>query len=348
MLSPEQISWTEKFVGFRLSDSEVPAGSGMSDGEDPSAGGIIDSIKGLFKSKPQRPVPRADLGKPQQDRASELMEAMPDDDRAKVQKLLSQAKGDEKKYLTKAVASKHSAAELEVFYKEIAGKDQKWMDENLHLIGLSSGKGIKQQWHDSCGPTTVQAMMGELDPVYALKLHKENKDVTKSNEADGEAMDPKMAEEQRAMLEDRGGGVAVSRDQHEGTGKGMNITNLLGDQTPKIGLKFSLEGTETDEKMTKGLNDAAIALKKGLPVPVRVGGAAGGHAVLMTGIDDGPPRRISFHDPWDGKTLVFTEEQIKTNKINIAGWTKMTHVWAPSEDEPTPAAPPPPAPSGGV
>ena len=40
-------------------------------------------------------------------------------------------------------------------------------------MGLAKGKGIKQQWHDSCAPTTMQAMMGELDPIYALKLHEE-------------------------------------------------------------------------------------------------------------------------------------------------------------------------------
>ena len=63
---------------------------------------------------------------------------------------------------------------------------------------------------------------------------------------------------------------------------------------------------------------------------MRVGGDNGGHIVMMTGIDDGPPRRYSFHDPWDGKTLVFTDKQISSNNIDIAGWKKMTHIYKPS------------------
>ena len=214
-----------------------------------------------------------------------------------------------------------------IFAKKIKGKDQKWLDENLHLVGLSEGKGIKQQWHDSCGPTTVQAMMGELDPLYALKLHEENTDITSVDDSDGTKKNSKMAAEQKTILEGHGG-IAASRDSH---GQGMSLGGTLNEQTDKIGLKFETESVADDAGMTKGLDAAQQALKQGLPVPVRVGGDGGGHFVLMTGVEDGPPRRYSFHDPWDGKTLVFTDEQIKKNQINIAGWTKMTHIYKPSE-----------------
>jgi Papain-like cysteine protease AvrRpt2 len=225
------------------------------------------------------------------------------------------------------LASKHSAAELEAFSKKIAGKDQKWLNDNLHLVGQSNGKGIKQQWHDSCGPTTVQAMMGELDPIYALKLHEQNTDITSVDDSDGERRNPLMAEQQKTWLEGHGG-TAVSRD---GTGgQGMPLDGLLNEQTSKIGLKFQIESTSGDGKMDDALSKAEKALKRGMPVPVRVGSGSGGHFVLMTGVDSGPPRRYSFHDPWEGKTLVFTDDQIKKNQINIAGWTQMTHIYEPS------------------
>jgi hypothetical protein len=130
------------------------------------------------------------------------------------------------------------------------------------------------------------------------------------------------------MLESHGG-IAVSRS-NETDGQGMVLDGLLNEQTGKIGVKFNIESASGDTAMGKALDDAEKALKGGLPVPVRVGGDSGGHFVLMTGVDAGPPRRYSFHDPWDGKTLVFTDEQIKTNNINIAGWTKMTHIFNPS------------------
>jgi hypothetical protein len=336
MLTAEKRKWIEDILGVTVPQgngvdgppvgAEAQAGAG-----DEAGGGVWDTIKGWFggkkKPEPQKPVPRADLGQPQQDRADKLLGAMSDDDRKKVQKLLDDAPADQKKYLTKAIATKHTAAEIEAFARKIAGKDQKWMDENLHLVGLSEGKGIKQQWADSCGPTTVQAMKGELDPIYALKLHEENTDITKADDSDGTDLNAKMAAEQKKNLEDHGG-IAVNRDHH---GAGMTLTGHLNEQTDKLGVKFDIESVGTDDGMTKGLNDAEAALKKGLPVPVRVGGDNGGHFVLMTGVEDGPPRRYSFHDPWEGKTLVFTDEQIKQNKINIAGWTKMTHIYNPSE-----------------
>jgi len=256
---------------------------------------------------------------------------MSDDDKAKVQKVLKDAAPEAKKYLTKAISTKHSAAEIEAFAKKIAGKDQAWMDENLHLVGLSEGKGIKQQWHDSCGPTTIEAMTGELDPIYALKLHEENTDITTVDKKNATKINANMAEDQRAKLEGHGG-AAVSRSGSGG--KGMALNGILGEQKDKTGLNFEnidLEAGDLDAKMTKGLDEAQKSLKAGLPVPVRVGNGGGdGHFVLMTGVDDGPPRRYSFHDPWEGKTVVFSDEQIKKGKLDIAGWTKLTDVFNPS------------------
>ena len=36
--------------------------------------------------------------------------------------------------------------------------------------GAKVGPGIRQQWEMSCGPTTVQLLHGQTDPIYALKL----------------------------------------------------------------------------------------------------------------------------------------------------------------------------------
>jgi hypothetical protein len=327
MSTAEQVAWIRTVLNV-----EVPMDG---NGKDGGKGGIKDKIKALFakkpKPKPVAPIPRADLGKPQQDRADKLLGDMSKDDKEKVQKVLTSATPEAKKYLTKAIANKHSAAEIEAFAKKIAGKNQAWMDENLHLVGLSQGKGIKQQWHDSCGPTTIQAMTGELDPIYALKLHEENTDMTSVDNTEATKINPKMAEEQRAELEGHGG-VAASRSKD--TGKGMGLKGILGEQKDKTGLQFEnidLEAGDLDAQMTKGLDEAQKSLKAGLPVPVRVGnGGAGGHFVLMTGVDDGPPRRYSFHDPWEGKTDIFSEEQIKSGKLNIAGWTNLTDVFNPS------------------
>jgi hypothetical protein len=279
---------------------------------------------------PAAPVPRADLGAAQQDRADKALLGLSADDQVKVKKLLSEAKGDEKKYITKALSSKHSAAELEAFAKKIAGKDEKWLNDNLHLVGETGGVGIKQQWHDSCAPTTLQAMHGEIDPIYALKLHEESSKLTSADDDDATKLNPKLAAEQKALLEGAGGVAKPRAPGKSAGGQGVSLGGLFNSQTPTTGVKFEVEPITGDAEMDKALNDAETALKGGLPVPVRVGSGSDGHAVLMTGVDPGPPRRYSFHDPWDGKTLVFTDAQIKSNNIDIAGWTKMTHLYKPS------------------
>jgi hypothetical protein len=160
-----------------------------------------------------------ELGKAQTDRADKLLGAMSKEDQAKVGELLEKAKPEEMKYLQKALASSHSAAELDAFYKAIAGKDKAWMDANLHVVGDSKGQGIKQQWECSCGPTTIQAMKGELDPIYALKLRTENPHLTEAKDDDATALNPNMAAEQKSILVGHGG-IATNRDT---TGQGMSV-----------------------------------------------------------------------------------------------------------------------------
>jgi hypothetical protein len=63
--------------------------------------------------------------------------------------------------------------------------------------------GLFQRWNDSCGPTTAQITRGEADPVYARQLHKDGLNNPDPNSA--------TAKEQRRVLEDVGGGTAVSR-----------------------------------------------------------------------------------------------------------------------------------------
>ena len=339
MATVEKAAWLQTMLGVQLKPAGAAAPGAARDDDAPSGGDgsatgffgdALTMVTKLFA--PKKPVPRADLGPTQQTRSDKLLGEMSPEDKAKVQKLLDDAKGDEKKYLTKALASKHSAADLEAFAEKIKGKDQKWRDENLHLVGLAKGKGIKQQWHDSCAPTTMQAMMGELDPIYALKLHEENKNLTKADDDSPTAINPKMAAEQKAILESHEG-VAKPRaeDKAEG-GEGMRLSGALNETSDTTGLKFDTTPVSEDEDLGKGLDSASAALKGGLPVPCRVSsdGGDGGHAVLLTGVDPGPPRRFSFHDPWEGETVVFTEDQIKKHEIDIAGWSKLTHIYLPS------------------
>ena len=265
-------------------------------------------------------------------RADEKMQKLSAEDQKKVQALLDGAKSDkERQYLTKGLAAGHSAAELEEFAKKISGKDEKWLNDNLRLVGDSHGKGIEQQWSYSCGPTTVEAIKGELDPLYALKVREENPNFQSADNADATKLNPKLAEDQKQMLQG-GGGVATSRDDPEGKGAGLVFKTLLNKQTDSTGLVYDSKVLGSDVAVGDALNTMEDGVKKGVPVPITVGDSAHpyAHAALVVAVDDGPPRTFTIHDPYYGKTDTFTEDQIKNDQVSVGGWNHVGVVFPPS------------------
>jgi hypothetical protein len=285
------------------------------------------------------------LGTMQQGRAASFEKNLSPEDSTKYHALLDGAKSaPEKQFITKGLAANHSVAELEAFAQKIAGKSADWMRDNLSLTGNSDGKGIKQQWHDSCGPTTFEAVQGELDPLYALKMHEDNKKLTEADDDNARKLNPKMAADQKTVLtSDVLGqrGVAVNRDQSGG--KGMWIGPALDSVQASTGLVYSQEPVPAGAAMSASVSKMAAAVAKGEPVPILIGAATGNqlHYVLLTATEPGPPRLFVVHDPWDGKTVMRTEEQIKGGKIDLAGWNVIRYVEMP-RPAPPPARPAPP------
>ena len=294
------------------------------------------------------PSPRAGLGPVQVNRARELVSRMPPPDRDKVQGMVGKAMEGERPYLVKALASGHSAAELAAFHAQVAGKPQTWMRNNLHLVGNTHGKGVKQQWANSCVPTTVQAVRGELDPIYALRTNQQNPDLTRADDKDGMRLNPRLAAEQRAELRDSksdGDNRAGTKLPHLGEGD-RDIVKHLGRAT---GLKFTVKSVipealyynddkemQAPQAMDEAIADVKSSLKAGLPVPLAVVKVSDGHEfgmhtkfkmilashmVLCTKYEPGPPPRYTVHDPASGNTLVMTEAELRTGKLPLHLWT---------------------------
>ena len=332
---PEYDAWVQQTLGLDVA-SHRSAGSGSG-----GVGRAVTKIKKMLK--PKKPVPRASLGPAQTARATNLLDKMPEKDRADVEAILTKAKPAEKQYVEKALATNHTARDIKTFYAKISGKDAKWMGMNLHVVGEPSGKGIKQQWRDTCGPTTVQAMMGELDPIYALKLRTENPNLDSVDGDSGTKKNPKAAAEQKRILE-KDGGKAVSRSSGQqdkladggDRDYGMELDGALNDKKGTTGLEFAIKAIDPT-KIDDSLTEMDDAVRGGLPVPLRLADAAGhGHFVLLTGEDPGPPRRYSIHDPWEGKTTTVTEKQIKSGTFKIAGYNRISHFFKPDPVKPKP------------
>jgi len=94
------------------------------------------------------------------------------------------------------------------------------MQDHLKLTGSSTGTGVQQQFMMACNVTTAEAVRGELDPIYALKVHDDNPNLGKLDDKNPDRMNPNLAAEQRAMLTSHyngsqgnfGGGEATPRD----------------------------------------------------------------------------------------------------------------------------------------
>lgn len=91
------------------------------------------------------------------------------------------AKRVESALILKAVAArksqyeKHEAEarkEIDAFAGEIRGEDTAKLTEQTSLRDAGGGTGLQQKFTMSCGPTTIQIIHGEADPIYALDISK--------------------------------------------------------------------------------------------------------------------------------------------------------------------------------
>ncbi len=92
--------------------------------------------------------------------------------------LLTSAGSDtERAFIAKALASGHTVAEVTTFATAIRGMSDAWLIQNLNVLQVTSatdtggGTGIIQQFGNSCGPTSVQVLRAEADPIYAFSLN---------------------------------------------------------------------------------------------------------------------------------------------------------------------------------
>jgi len=295
---------------------------------------------------PEAVRPTADgkiLGAHQAGRVKTKYADLTSKDKDKFDDLLLKAKSEsEQRYIYKALAAGHTVEEIKTFAGRIRGKNAAWMQNNLRLTGSTTGTGIQQQWSTSCNITAVQAVRGEMDPIYSLKVHDENPNFATVDNADATKKNPKLAAEQKAGLETAYGGtkwgahtgVAVARGA--AGGKGRFADDMLNDLKKTTGLKFTpkiVGGAGADLTLDQARASIDTALDKGMPVPLVIGDNGAkkyGHYVLVTGKTKGPPKKYTIHDPWSGKTVTRTEDDLKNGTINIAGWNHIGSIDDPS------------------
>lgn len=293
----------------------------------------------LSKGYPQVLTPQA------ASRAQRKLATLSPAERRVYEDALAQAKSDkERAYITKAFAACHTPQECASFGKGIRGKDDKWMQDNLSLTGSSKGTGVQQQWSHSCNATTAQAIRGQMDPVYALKTHQENPNWGRVDGTDATKQNPKLAAEQQTLLTSeysgsaagRHSGVAVGRDQLGGSGRWGD--DLFNRQKGSTGVQYTNEKAPANP--TARIDEG---LKTGAPVPIVIGNGADQytHYVLVTGSQPGPPAVYIIHDPWSGKSVQRSADDIKNGRIDLAGSNQVTAIDVPKAVPREPPGKPP-------
>jgi hypothetical protein len=278
------------------------------------------------------------MGESQGTRADATLKKLPEADQKAVKVLMDATKSEaEKQYLLKGVAAGHTVAELKAFAKKVQGKDATWMRDNLSLTGSSTGSGVRQQWSHSCNATAAQAVKGQMDPLYALKLHEENPNLDQADAKDGTKMNPKLAAEQKAGLESKYKGSVVAAKDSKGAAKPISSTkgvgrwadDLLNNQSDTTGITYS---TQQDPPIADAMKSIDSGVGKGQPVPIVIGNSPGeyGHYVVVTGMTKGPPKQYTIHDPGSGKTVVRSEVEMSGGNLKISGWSQITAIENPS------------------
>ena len=85
--------------------------------------------------------------------------------------------GPQEAFLFKAVAAGARAGDLEVFANKIQGMEVKELLMSLSPVP-EGGESMVQQYADFCSTTTVVIVRAMFDPIYALELRENNKDIS--------------------------------------------------------------------------------------------------------------------------------------------------------------------------
>src|SRR6185436_4267376 len=134
-------------------------------------------------------------------RANAALDRMSHEDHARFARALAGAKTDEERaVLLKALVSGSPPSDIEWLGSQIHGKGHDWLLSQTTLTDPGeAGGGVQQQFETTCGSTTVEAMRGTYDPVWALRMHQHNPKMGHVDVTDPWNLNPNLAADQKAL-----------------------------------------------------------------------------------------------------------------------------------------------------
>jgi hypothetical protein len=297
----------------------------------------------------------------QASRAELRVLGLPDSEFSALRSLLEQAGSDmEWAFLLKAAAAQRSISDITAFAERIRGMSERWLMRNLMVVDLANDltpgeadpeeRGIMQQYGNSCGPTSVQLIHAQADPIYALELRSAGPiDQAPDNAVSNPETiaNQQLANEQAAMLNAHvatGGNAPTNRTNPAGGAWVETDMNALSAAT---GVTYTTQIIGAGITQEDAINTLKTGLASGVQVPIIVGGGLGAkntsHYVMVL-IASG--NRFLIHDVATGDTVWRNEDEFRSNTLHLPSlWNFFVAIDVPTLTPPP--LPQPPAPTGG-
>ncbi|MFC7915728.1 peptidoglycan-binding protein [Streptomyces sp. NPDC057386] len=257
------------------------------------------------------------------ERAGQRMETLSAGDRARMEKLLHDAKTpQERAYLMKALAAGYSVDEVAAFGGKIHGKDPRWLQEHLAPVTTSydpSQKGQESQdfngklWDqdgETCVPSSTVTARAMVDPVYALEL---------TGGPDGTDDDPehfrkRLTDEQLRLHEEGDGSNSGWPWNRHPSGMDKDGQEEISEKelSPHTGDQYDQQSMDGPDDRRNVLPDIEKSVAEGKPVPINIErydkDGRHGHSMMIIGHEG---NKLQIYNPWGVTTWVTEEEFIK-------------------------------------
>ena len=266
-------------------------------------------------------------------RAVARIDEIPENEYLQFRQLMYYAgSGAELAYICKALAAERTVGDIATFANTIRGKDRPWLLANLNVADENvaqggSASGIQQQWQMACGPTSVQTIRAQNDPIYALSL-------TAAGPVSGASWaNLPMTVEQGAILIGHG-----SMPTPLGTaGQGAWVESDLNNISSATGVTYAFTAVNAlapvnpaGGEVDKAVDSIIAFLNQGIQVPILIGGGPNVTAHYVMGLR-AQGDQILINDPGSGTTTWVGRQAFLTNTLApplswpfLAGYDKPT------------------------
>lgn len=248
--------------------------------------------------------------------------------------LLTAAGSDtERAFICKALVSGHTITEITAFAGTIHGMSDAWLLQNLNVFRVSSaadtaaGTGIIQQFVNSCGPTSVQMIRADADPIYALSLNSAGPIGTAPSFAvsnPASITNAPLASEQSTMLTSHaaaGTGIAPINRVTPTPQGGAWVESDMNARRAATGVEYTRRDIDGGFSIDDALAVINVNVGMGIDVPIIVGSGPGSFAHYVVVVRKSGSR-YQIHDVWNGQTLWRTARDFRLSQLNLPS----THV----------------------